>query len=86
MRLREGASAVGGGSLPGQQLPTMLVCLRWRDGNASQLARALRWQEPAVFTRIEQDEVAIDPRTLLEDEFGVLVEAVVHAVKRCVEG
>lgn len=86
VRLREGASAVGGGSLPGQQLPTMLVCLRWRDGNASQLARALRWQEPAVFTRIEQDEVVIDPRTLLEDEFGTLVEAVVHAVKRCVEG
>ncbi len=86
VRLRDGASAVGGGSLPGQQLPTMLVCLRWRDGNASQLARALRWQEPAVFARIEQDEVVIDPRTLLEDEFGVLVEAVVHAVKQCVEG
>lgn len=86
VRLREGASTVGGGSLPEQQLPTTLVCLRWRDGNASQLARALRWQEPAVFTRIEQDEVVIDPRTLLEDEFGALVEAVVHAVKRCVEG
>lgn len=86
VRLREGASAVGGGSLPGQQLPSTLVCLRWRDGNASQLARALRWQEPAVFARIEQDEVVIDPRTLLEDEFGVLVEAVVHAVKQCVEG
>lgn len=86
VRLREGASAVGGGSLPGQQLPTTLVCLGWRDGNASQLARALRWQEPAVFARIEQDEVVIDPRTLLEDEFDVLVEAVVHAVKRCVEG
>lgn len=86
VRLREGASAVGGGSLPGQQLPTTLVCLRPLQMSVQQMARALRWQEPVVFARIEQDEVVIDPRTLLEDEFGVLVEAVVHAVKQCVEG
>ncbi|GIV20475.1 MAG: L-seryl-tRNA(Sec) selenium transferase [Armatimonadota bacterium] len=86
VRLREGMSAVGGGSLPGQQLPTTLVCLQPLQGSAQQLARALRWQEPAVFARIEQDEVVIDPRTLLEDELDVLVKVVTQAVNPCVEG
>ena len=86
VHLREGESAVGGGSLPGQQLPTTLVCLRPSDGNAHQLARALRWQEPAVFTRIEQEEVVIDPRTLLEGEMETLVQAVARAVTQCLGG
>lgn len=81
VRLREGVSEVGGGSLPGQQLPTVLVCLQVAGGGATALARALRWQEPAVFTRIEKDEVVVDPRTLLPGEDEVLVQAVVRAVQ-----
>ncbi|GIV15463.1 MAG: L-seryl-tRNA(Sec) selenium transferase [Armatimonadota bacterium] len=86
VRLREGMSAVGGGSLPGQQLPTTLVCLRPLQINAQQLARALRWQEPAVFARIEQNEVVIDPRTLLDDELDLLVQAATRAMTGCSGG
>ncbi|MDW8320862.1 MAG: L-seryl-tRNA(Sec) selenium transferase [Armatimonadota bacterium] len=86
VHLRAGMSAVGGGSLPGQQLPTTLVCLRPLQMGAQQLARALRWQQPAVFTRIEQDEVVIDPRTLLEAEVGALVQAVACAIDQCLGG
>ncbi|MGQ9540528.1 MAG: hypothetical protein ACUVTY_05480 [Armatimonadota bacterium] len=85
VHLREGVSAVGGGSLPGQQLPTTLVCLRSARITAQRLAHALRWQEPAVFARIEQDEVVLDPRTVLPNEMGVLVRAVARAVDRCFE-
>jgi len=86
VRLREGLSAVGGGSLPGQQLGTVLVCLRSPEISAQQLAHALRWQEPAVFVRIEQEEVLIDPRTLLDDELDALVRAIERAVVRCTGG
>jgi L-seryl-tRNA(Ser) seleniumtransferase len=86
VRLREGMSAVGGGSLPGQQLPTTLVCLQPLQHSTQQLARALRQQEPAVFARIEQEEVVIDPRTLLEDELDVLVQVVTQAVNSRVGG
>ncbi|MCS7309489.1 MAG: L-seryl-tRNA(Sec) selenium transferase [Armatimonadetes bacterium] len=81
VRLREGVSEVGGGSLPGQQLPTTLVCLRVDGLGATELAHALRWQEPAVFARIEQDEVVLDPRTLLPGEEELLVQAVRGAVQ-----
>ncbi len=83
IRLREGVSEVGGGSLPGQQLPTTLVCLTPLHGSVQQLAHALRWNEPAVFARIEQDELVLDPRTLLDDELEVVVAAVSRAAAQC---
>lgn len=86
VRLREGVSEVGGGSLPGQQLPTVLVCLQAAGESATSLARALRWQEPAVFTRIEREEVVIDPRTLLPGEDEIVVQAVVRAVQSLLGG
>lgn len=81
VRVRPGFSEVGGGSLPGQQLPTVLVGIQVHGVGATSLARALRWQEPAVFTRIERDEVVIDPRTLLPGEEESLLRAVVGAVQ-----
>ncbi|TMF44501.1 MAG: L-seryl-tRNA(Sec) selenium transferase, partial [Chloroflexi bacterium] len=57
-----GDSAVGGGSLPGHALPTMLIAL---SGPASRLSTALRRGEPPVIARIEKDACCLDPRTVL---------------------
>ncbi len=73
-----GESAVGGGSLPGHGLPTMLIALA---GPASRLATALRRGEPPVIARIEKDACCIDPRTVLRGEDEQLIDAVEAAVK-----
>jgi len=73
-----GDSAVGGGSLPGHALPTMLIAL---SGPASRLSSALRRGDPAVLTRIEKDACCIDPRTVLRGEDEQLIDAVEAAVK-----
>ncbi len=66
-----GRSTVGGGSLPGETLPTRLVALS--IAHPDDLARALREGEPAVIARIESERVLLDPRTVLEqDEAGLL--------------
>jgi L-seryl-tRNA(Ser) seleniumtransferase len=76
--LVEGESAVGGGSLPGYGLPTMLVAVA---GPASRLATALRHGEPPVIARIEKDACCLDPRTVLKGEDETLIDAVEVAVK-----
>jgi L-seryl-tRNA(Ser) seleniumtransferase len=76
--LVEGVSQMGGGSLPGQDLPTRLVAVRPAGFGPDELAARLRRHRPPVFTRISQDQVLIDPRTLLEGEEQPLVEAVVE--------
>jgi len=71
--LLPGESAVGGGSVPGHGLPTVLIAIH---GPASRLAAALRHGDPPVIARIENDLCCLDPRTVLKGEDEVLIDAV----------
>ena len=73
-----GESAVGGGSVPGHGLPTVLLSIA---GPASRLAAALRHGEPPVIARIEKDACCLDPRTVLKGEDETLIDAVEVAYK-----
>jgi L-seryl-tRNA(Ser) seleniumtransferase len=73
-------STVGGGSLPGERLPTTVLAITPRPGRAADLLRRLREQEPPVIGRIEQERVLLDPRTVLPNEDDVLLSAVVAAL------
>jgi L-seryl-tRNA(Ser) seleniumtransferase len=75
--LVEATSAVGGGSLPEHQIPTVLLAI---EGSASRLAAALRGGAPPVIARIEKDACCLDPRTVLRGEDETLVDAVEAAV------
>ena len=73
-------SAVGGGSLPGERLPTTVLVITPKPGTAEDLLRRLREQEPPVIGRIEQDRVLLDPRTVLPGEDDALLGAVTRAL------
>jgi L-seryl-tRNA(Ser) seleniumtransferase len=77
--VRDGSSQMGSGSLPGEDLPTRLVTVRARHVSADELALRLRRAAPPVFTRIQNDEVCIDPRTLRPGDEDELVAAVRQA-------
>ncbi len=67
-----GSSMVGGGSLPGKDLPTHLVRL---PGDEEEWASRLRRHDPAVMVRRAEDSIWLDPRTLLEGDEDELVQA-----------
>jgi L-seryl-tRNA(Ser) seleniumtransferase len=68
-------SQVGGGSLAGHALPTVVVRAQSDRIAAGDLARRLRLGDPPVFTRVRDDSVRLDPRTMLPEEDEVVVEA-----------
>jgi L-seryl-tRNA(Ser) seleniumtransferase len=70
----DGESTVGGGSLPGETLPTKLVALP--VAHPDRLAAALRAADPPVVARIEEDRLVLDPRTVLPEEERELLRAV----------
>ena len=76
----EGASQMGSGSLPTQNIPTWLVAVSAASLDASELAARLRRCSPPVFTRIQKDQVLIDPRTLQEGEEPLLTEILVEVL------
>jgi L-seryl-tRNA(Ser) seleniumtransferase len=73
-----GFSQMGSGSLPAQNLPTTLVALRPEHISAELLAHKLRQYSTPIFTRIQNDQVLIDPRTLLNGDDNIIVEAMIE--------
>ena len=77
--VKPGRSTVGGGSLPGETQATYVLAIAGRDPNT--LALALRRNDPPVIARIHEDELLLDPRTVLPEED----ESVSNALTRVLE-
>jgi L-seryl-tRNA(Ser) seleniumtransferase len=73
-----GESTVGGGSLPGEMLPTFLFALDVKSPN-SLLAR-LRLASPPIIARLENDLVLLDPRTVLPEQEDALLVGIKMAL------
>ena len=56
----DGQSTVGGGSLPGETLPTKLVAVRHR----SAAAQAARLRTHGIIARVQDGQLLLDPRTV----------------------
>jgi L-seryl-tRNA(Ser) seleniumtransferase len=79
-RTQRGESTIGGGSLPGETLPTTLLAL---DAGKvpvplDELAKRLRLRGSPIIVRIMRDTLLLDPRTVLEEQDKELVQALVE--------
>jgi L-seryl-tRNA(Ser) seleniumtransferase len=71
-------SAPGGGSLPEQQLSSWAIAITSSAPN--QVAQNLRLGDPSVFSRVQDDRVLIDLRTVMPEDD----EALVSSIFRCI--
>lgn len=79
----EGHSTIGGGSAPGEILPTSLLSIRPvgnSRGWAARLAADLRHGSPPVLGRVEDGALLLDPRTVLPEQDEVLRGALGRAL------
>jgi L-seryl-tRNA(Ser) seleniumtransferase len=75
--LLEGESVIGGGSTPGQPLPSWLVAVETPDPVETE--RRLRLGQPPVIARIERGRLLVDLRTVFPEEEPLLVAALRQA-------
>src|SRR5579875_1698845 len=73
--VEDGESVVGGGSAPGQSLPSKLVAVRHTRLGALDLETALRRNAPPVIARVESDRLLLDLRTVFEDQDAEITRA-----------
>lgn len=71
---RNDFAAAGGGSLPTQQIPTVLVAIKNKNVPASKMEEKLRKLEVPIIVRVDKDEILFDLRTVAEDEFAFIIE------------
>jgi L-seryl-tRNA(Ser) seleniumtransferase len=76
VELADGISQVGGGSLPGEELPTTLICITAPGISPGELARRLRLGEPSVWGRVHRDRFLLDLRTVPDWELAELQTAI----------
>lgn len=76
LAIEKGFSKAGGGSLPLQELPTYLVTLVPQEITVETAAAKLRDASIPVVTRIIDDKLAFDPRTITDEEISLLVQSV----------
>jgi L-seryl-tRNA(Ser) seleniumtransferase len=81
MTLRPGSSMTGGGSAPGEGLPTALVAVRAADAGPQTLEQRLRRRPVPVIARVEAGCLALDLRTVDEEQDALLVEALAELVE-----
>jgi L-seryl-tRNA(Ser) seleniumtransferase len=73
-------ATVGGGSLPGETLPSWALVLHPVDAESiDALARRLRVGGPGVFGRIDRDRLLLDLRTVLPEDDALVESAIGRA-------
>lgn len=76
--LLESTSQIGGGTMPGVELPTYMAALSHDAMPAHILSDRLRENRPPVITRIQDQRVCIDFRTVSEAEGQEVVESLLE--------
>lgn len=69
-------SVIGGGTAPTATLPTYVIVIASQNHSAEELQEHLRRQNPPVISRIEEDRLLLDLRTVCVEEEPKLLDAV----------
>jgi L-seryl-tRNA(Ser) seleniumtransferase len=76
IEIQESKSTVGGGSLPGETLPTVVISVPSVDLSPDQQAKLFRKHTPPIIGRIEEEKFVLDLRTVFPHQDEVLISAV----------
>jgi len=76
LEVKEGESTTGGGSYPATVIKSYVLTIQSSKFNSDRLCYLLRQNEPPIISRIKNDEVILDMRTLIDGD----EEAIFHAL------
>lgn len=80
VRVERSTSCIGGGACPTVEIPGFSLQLRHETIPAMEIAARLRRQRPAILTRIQDDTVRIDMRSLMPEDLDLLVAGLARLV------
>jgi L-seryl-tRNA(Ser) seleniumtransferase len=80
--LKEDVSQVGGGSLPLQELPTIVLAIKPNILSINDLKEKLRKGDPPIISRISKDELILDMRTVFDEEIPLLAAGIEKALTK----
>ncbi|MEO2049140.1 MAG: L-seryl-tRNA(Sec) selenium transferase [Pirellulales bacterium] len=82
VKIQEGESRVGGGSMPRSALPSVVIALRPNQGELATLTARLREGTPPVIGYVHADQFCLNLRTVLPQQDGALINSLLAAMGR----
>lgn len=79
--VEDGMSQVGGGSMPTELLPSKVVCIEPKTISVAKLEEKLRLSKSHIIARVYENKYVLDIRTIFEDEYKVIANELIEAVK-----
>lgn len=73
---------VGGGAYPTLKIPGYAVQLEFISGILEEIARELRLMSPALLTRLQDNKMLINVRTLIEGDDELIIDNIRELIKR----
>ncbi len=73
-------SEVGGGAMPLHKLPSKVITIKGNGISINELEARLRNFDTPVITRILKNKIILDLRTIMEMEYDIIVNAIVHSL------
>ncbi|MBC8465569.1 hypothetical protein H8D57_00940, partial [bacterium] len=86
IEVQQGITQMGSGSLPGEGIPTFVVSFRSTKFTIERFAFALREATPPLFTRIADERILIDARTIADEEVRQIADCIAQAITICEKG
>lgn len=80
IEIKDDYSQVGGGSLPLEKLPTKVIAIKHDNLSVSKLEESLRGYTIPIITRIQEEQVIIDLRTVREKDYHIINKALNHII------
>ncbi len=84
--MKEDVSQVGGGALPLQELPTIIIAMKPTGFSVNRLEENLRKVDPPIISRISKDELILDMRTVFDEEIPLLAAGLEKALEQIAKG
>ena len=81
VNISEDYSEVGGGALPLEKLSTYTIAIKPGNISSSQLESRLREYGTPIFARVNDDKVIFDLRTIKEEQYEIIVQALIETIK-----
>lgn len=81
VKIEEGHSQVGGGSMPLETIDTKVITIVPNNMGVSELEERLRLSEDSIIARVYDNKYVLDVRTIFDDELEVISKQLASALK-----
>jgi L-seryl-tRNA(Ser) seleniumtransferase len=80
LQVVDGNSVIGGGTTPGEEIPSVCIAIKSDKVSSDNISERLRLFEIPIVARISDEKVLIDLRTVFEDEEESLAKGIKSAL------